>query len=325
MALDIEKHLISNDWQGASSEYTDLISHAQAASEYQPENIIYRHWLNVYRLRSVASLSDPLLGVLVVPDNSIPAAAGIVKELYKALAYCPTFGATYCVIGQIEKFILKDPAGSKNIQKGFLLAPSDPTTCFVAGCLDIEQGNFDQSLEKFTKAAQLDDALFMNVMDIYINKIGRPDLAVALAGENTAWLNRAVDVLENSQYDEITDLTMEKLKQLLEKKCSRPDASANALVFLANFYKAQHNNQTAVKYYRRALAADYGQVYCRYLLATLLAEMGSVSEAMREARICLRLNSDFKEARELIADLSIHPAILVEKNRNDIVSKNQNF
>ena len=47
--LTQEKRLKDRDWKGTNAEYAFLISHATAALEYQPDNIIYRHWLNVYR------------------------------------------------------------------------------------------------------------------------------------------------------------------------------------------------------------------------------------------------------------------------------------
>jgi len=38
--------------------------------------------------------------------------------------------------------------------------------------------------------------------------------------------------------------------------------------------------------------------------------MERIPEAMREARICLRLRPQFKAAEKLIADLSVHPKML---------------
>jgi len=57
----------------------------------------------------------------------------------------------------------------------------------------------------------------------------------------------------------------------------------------------------------------YDQVRWRLSLARLLAETGSVREALREARICLRLNPELSAAKGLIADLSVHPEVLQEK------------
>ena len=303
-ALEIEKHLTANNWEGSESEYTNLISYAAAASNRQPENIEYRHWLNVYRLHSIARVANPELGVLVVAEDLIPSVRTIANEFYKALPYCPTFGATWCVLGQIEKFILNDPAGSQKIKKGFRLAPSDPSTCFIAGCLDIEEGSFDESLEKFKKTVQLDGNLFEKIADIYVNKINRPDLAIALAGESTGRLSHVANVLENSLHDESTEQAKEKLRQLLEEKCLQSDISSSALASLAGIYRAQKNNESAIKCYRRILELDYGQVYWRYLLATLLAEKNQIPEAIHEAKICLRLSPGFQQASELIADLS---------------------
>ncbi|MDO8301901.1 MAG: O-antigen ligase family protein [Sedimentisphaerales bacterium] len=313
-ALAIEKHLAANNWEGNESEYTDLISYAAAASKQQPENIEYRHWLNVYRLHSIARITNQELGVLVVAENLIPSVRTVANEFYKALPYCPTFGATWCVLGQIEKFILNDPAGSQKIKKGFRLAPSNPSTCFIAGCLDIAEGSSDESLEKFKKTVQLDGNLFGNITDIYINKINRPDLAIALAGENTDRLSHVANILENSPHDAITEQAKEKLEQLLEKKCLQSDVSPSVLASLSGIYRAQKNSESAIKCYRRILELDYGQVYWRYLLATALAETNKIPEAIHEAKICLRLNPGFKQASELIADLSTRKIMVTENN-----------
>ena len=45
----------------------------------------------------------------------------------------------------------------------------------------------------------------------------------------------------------------------------------------------------AINFYRRAIALDYGQVRWRMELAGLLVQDHRVLEAMKEARICLRL------------------------------------
>ena len=58
---------------------------------------------------------------------------------------------------------------------------------------------------------------------------------------------------------------------------------------------------------RRALALDYGQVQRHFTLATLLARMDRIAEAIHEAAICLRLRPQFNGAQKLIADLSVQP------------------
>ncbi|HUT56626.1 MAG TPA: tetratricopeptide repeat protein, partial [Phycisphaerae bacterium] len=95
--------------------------------------------------------------------------------------------------------------------------------------------------------------------------------------------------------------------------CERPDAPAWAVASMAGRYLQEKDYEGAVKYYRRALALDYGQVDWRFNLAQALAESGRVAEAMHEARICLRLRPQMTVAERLIADLSVHPDAMSEK------------
>jgi hypothetical protein len=81
----------------------------------------------------------------------------IVGEFHKARLLCPTYGAIYCVVGQLEKIVLNDPVGTEHIRKGFELAPCDPTACFVAALLDIEEEKIDAAINKLNRAVELDD------------------------------------------------------------------------------------------------------------------------------------------------------------------------
>ena len=310
-ALITERNLIEKNWQGTDTQFAYLISQTETAVEYQPENVSYRHWLNVYRWRSISRVNDPNTGEVIIAEQTVQFIPRIIDELHKTRVLCPTFGATYCVVGQLEKIILDDPGGAERIRKGFRLAPCDPTACFVAGLLDVEEQKVDDSFEKFSRAVELDGRLFGNVADVYINHAGRPDLAVAVAGENTGRLSYVANALADIQeHKELADEARARVKELLKSKCSEPDAPASAFASLANIYKRESDNDAAIEYYRRALALDYGQVYWRLTLARLLAETEQIPEAIHEARICLRLRPQFKAAEKLISDLSILPGAM---------------
>ena len=313
-AVVTEKGLVDRNWQGTDAEYADLISHASAAASHQPENIEYQHWLNVYRWHSIGNITDPNTGDIIIPENLMPSVLDIVREFHNARTLCPTYGPIYSMVGRIEKFILGDNSGAKRIRKGFRLAPCDPIACFVAGYLDVSEGKYEDCIEKFQKAVQLDGRLFKNVVDIYINHLSRPHLAMTAAGDSIGRLSHVANVLEDMQYNDLAEQTREKMKHLLEAECSRPDAPVSALALLAHIYRKQEDNEAAIEYYRRALVLEYGQFHWRLELARLLVEMGKIREAMREARICLQLRPQSKEAEKLVADLSVYPAVFNEEN-----------
>ena len=308
-AFAAEEYLVEKNWRGSDEEYKALIAHAARASEWQPGNIKYRHWLNVYRWRSVSRLADPNTGELIIPEESVRFVHTIVEDLHKARVYCPTFGATYSILGQIERFILGDAAGSARIRKGYRLAPCSPQACFAAGFLDIEEGMVEQSVEKFKRTVELDGKLFRNVIHIYVINIGRPDLAIDVAGDDAKRLSYVVNVLSNMDgHAELVYEARAKLTKLLEEKCSQPNAPAWVFASAGNIYRTRQDNKAAIEYYQRALALDYGQVQWRYTLAKLLADSGQISEAMHEARVCLRLQPQLKGAKKLVRELSVNPA-----------------
>jgi len=313
-ALEIEKGLVESNWKGTDAEYARLISHTRSAADYEPENITYRHWLNVYRWRSVSQITDPDTGQTVISEALMPTVQDIVAEFHKARIVCPTYGPSYSMVGQIEKFVLNDESGAERIRKGFRLAPCDPIACFVAGCLDVSQRRDEDYVEKFEKTVQLDGKLFRDVVNVYVNYLSRPHLAMSAAGNNIDRLYHVAGVFEDMQYNDFAEQAWEKIKDLLEAQCSRPDARASAFASLGDIYRRKtQDNEAAIECYRRALALDYGQVHWRLELAGLLAEAQRFPEAMRQAKICLQLRPQLKAAEKLVADFSVNPAVFEDE------------
>jgi len=314
--LDIEKRIMGNDWKGTDSEYADLISNAEAALEHQPDNVKYQYWRNVYRWRSISQVEDPDTGAAIISEDAMPTVHDVVVGFNETRALCPTYGPTYSVLGQIEKFILHDNAGAEKIRKGLRLAPSDPRACFVAGQLDVLEGRTQDCIAKFEKAVQLDGSLFKNVADIYANQLSRPHLAISAAEDNYDRLTHVARILDDMQYRDLAEQTREKIRNLLEARCAEPDTPAWVFVRLGYIYSRQGNDDAAAECYREALAREYDQVYWRLELAKLLVKMERIPEAMYEAKICLRLRPQFKAAQTLVADLSVHPVILAEEAKS---------
>jgi tetratricopeptide (TPR) repeat protein len=314
-ALAAEHRIIAEDWQASDEEYAGLISNAAEAVNYQPDNVKYRHWLNVYRWKAMSRLTDPNTGTVVIPEHAMDFVRRIVRELHRARLLCPTYGATYCIVGQLEAFVLGDPAGADHIRKGFELAPCDPVACFVTGLLDAEEHHFDASFEKFTRAIALDGRFFNAISDVYVDYVNRPDLAITIAGDNIARLSHVARALaDRHEHRDIVTKARAHVIELLKKQCSADDAPASALAFLASICSRQKDNTAAMEYYQRALALDYGQVQWRFALAQLLAKANRIPDAINQARICLRLRPQFKAAERLIADLSVSPDAVKDGN-----------
>lgn len=314
-ALRAEQALTARGWQGSDEEYACLIRYAADAAECEPANIHYRHWLNVYRWRAISRLTDPNTGAVILPKQTMKSVRRIAGELHDARLLCPTYGATYSVVGQLELFVLNDPDGAERIRKGFVLAPGDPTACFVAGQLDAEEGEAEESFAKLKRAVQLDGRLFDDAAQLCIERLSRPDLAVTLAGESTYRLSQVANALaEVEEHKDLADKARSEAVALLKEKCSQPDAPAAAFASMAGIYGRQGDNEAAIENYRHALALDYSQIQWRLSLARLLAKSNKVPEAIHEARIGLRLRPQFKEAEKLIADLSVAPGSIAQES-----------
>lgn len=311
--LSLEKVLVNKNWRGSKAQYSDLIYHASAASRCEPENIHYRYSLNIYRWYSISNSTDDQTQEIIIPEESMPLVQAVVTDLDKTRTFCPTYGPIYSVAGQLEKFIFNNSAGEEKIRKGYSLAHCDPIACFVAARLDIAEGNIDAGIEKYKNAVELNHKLFREVVYISINDLSRPNMAIEIAGDNISWLKYVAGFLESMQYTDLVEKVHKRIKVLLEEKCLQPNAPASTFASLGQIYAKDKNIDLAIENYRRALALDYSQTKWRLELAKLLAENEKIPEAMQEARICLRVQPQFKAAKELLANLSIRNGRLNEE------------
>jgi hypothetical protein len=304
----IEKNLAKTNWQGSEVVYGELLKYARTALEYEPENVKYSYWLNVYRWRSINHSANPKVNDITTYNDSVPEIRDIVEQLHKVCISCPTYGPAYTLAGELEKFVLNDSAGSDKIKKGYRLAPGDAISCYIAGYLDLVEGKYEDCTSKLNRAASLDDRLFKNVAAIYLEYLSRPDLVVLLAGDNISRLNYLVGVFSEAQYEDLANQCRTRMQKILQQQCSTPDAPAQILALLAEIYGRQKEYDKAIDCYQRALALDYSQLKWRIELAKTLAAANSLPEALHEAKICLRIYPCSKEAQKLAEDLSVLPA-----------------
>ncbi|MBN2455243.1 MAG: hypothetical protein JXB29_01695, partial [Sedimentisphaerales bacterium] len=218
-------------------------------------------------------------------------------------------------VGQIEQFILNKPEGKRHIEKGYRLAPYDPTVCFVAGQLQASDGQLEASYTKLKQAVRLDGAFFEDAADVYIKQVKQPELAVALAGDDIWRLSHVVNRLtDQGGHEELINKVSDRLSKILEEKCSKPDAPAWALATMARLCQRENRKNDAIEYYRSALVLEYAQVEWRLNLAKLLTEMNQINNAVHEAEICLRLHPGMQGAQALLEKLSGMSAAITDRN-----------
>ncbi len=312
-ALQVERRLSEQGWEGTNDQYAALISRAQKAADLQPGNVKYRYWLAVYRWRAISRVRDSQTGALILTPRHLEFVKRIVGELKGLRSICPTYGPAYCVAGQLEKFVLDLDEGRKLIREGYKLARNNPTACFVAGLVDLTDGRKSEARKKFERALILDPGLFNEILQLLVNRFKEPQLAVELAGGDVARLLRVTRLLERAApEDRLTSETAARTVAALRKVCEGRTASAYLLATLADFCRRSGDLDEAITYYRRALDRQHGQVGWRLSLARCLAAKGLYEEAIYEARLCLRHRPQFKAAENCIAKWSV--AILPEGN-----------
>ena len=300
-------YMETRDWQENEQVSTHLFDHATAAVEVEPSNIHYRHWLGVYEWLSLKPYVDPNMDTLA--SQMLPRAREIAERLHRARFLCPTFGATPCVAGEIEYFVLGDPEGAKHIQTGYRLASCHPTACFAAARVDAVQGKAEEAFAKAHRAVQLDGGYFPRAARLCIDVLNRPDLAVVLAQDHTGRLTQVANVLAASpQHTELIAQIQDDIFELLENRSRQPDATAHVFGSLGSLYHQRGELQMAIDHYRVAIKKDYDQVGWHYALARLLNEEGQIDEAIHEAEICLRLRPDHSPAKKIIEELSVRSA-----------------
>lgn len=300
-----ENDLARNDWEGSETEYVYLLRQAMKARDAAPACIEYAHWLPVYRYRAIEAscTTDPNTGELLVPPEALEFAERIVGELANAVVRCPTFGPTWCVLGQLEKFVLgRDAEGARHIERGRRLAPCDPTVCLVVGMLRAQNADIDAAFDEWERAVDLNEHLYHEVALLLLEQ-ERPDLAQELAGDKVArliWLRGALE--GDQRYGKLAGALRLTVQTLLEYECDKSETSTDAWKFaeLGRIYQELGRLDEAIELFRRALAKDPGRVEWAVRLAELLAETGMTQEAKRRLREVLILRPDFAPAQRLL-------------------------
>lgn len=304
-ALVAEKRVAHADWQASDDEYAELIRHAAQAVYLEPGNVQYQHWLNVYRWRAISKTVDPN-GQILLTDKAMEFTRRIAQELRECVVACPTFGPSWCVLGQLEDTVLGEQGGREHIRRSFQLVPNDPTVCLVAGFLEARQGDKEQAQKKLRRAVELDSSQYPEIARTCVAEWKAADFALELAQGETDRLMLLGQILtEDGVQGQLVEEINTRVGLLLEAKCKEPDAPAWCFASVGYMHGKRGENESAVACFRKALELDYGEVSYHLALASFLAKTGNATEAIHEAKVCLRLRPQYGEAQRLIEELSV--------------------
>jgi uncharacterized membrane protein len=304
-ALSLEQDLVREHWEGSDKQFAALLVRAGAAANAEPGNVLYRHWLNVYRWRAIARPDEA--GRMPRDEETIGYARRIIADLHATRRLCPTFGPPASVAGQIELMYLGEvEAGERDIETGYELTRSHPQSCYIAGSLDAFRGRWDASREKLARALVLGQPLD-DVLDVYLVQSDRADLALEMArGRGADGLGRLVERLKQSAaHADVAATARAEAVALMKQQAEDEGAPPWVLASAAQMMAEENDLTAAANYYRRALAFDYGRASWHLALAQVLARAGDAAEATREARLCLRLEPGSSAARQLLDELAV--------------------
>jgi hypothetical protein len=318
-AEDISGELSANNWQGSDEQFRSMLAEASLAAATVPGNANYRFDLNGMRWNAITRQSDqPGNGTLDLSQQQLGFAERIVDDLKVTRTLCPTFAPPCALEGQIEFFVLGQPAGADRIREACRLYPNHSQIAFEGGVVDVDQQRWDESLRQFNHCLDVDPGLFGDIASLYIDQAGRPDLAATLARQRNS-VGDILDVISRlagrpaAAQDEATQRSIAEAADTLIHQRLPEDAPAWQLRALADLCIQRGDVPTGTDYLRRAIAKDYGQVGWHLRLAQLLDQQGKTMDAVDEARICLRLQPGMEEARRMLADLSVRPGFVPDR------------
>jgi O-antigen ligase len=306
-ARKIETYLRQNQWQGRIDDYSELLVAATTAVRLSPDNVHYRHWLNYYRWKWISRERDPQTGQLVLELQELDWAGRIVQDLLDAVHQCPTYGPSYSLAGQIEMNVLDQPRGAELVRVGWKLSQADPGANFEAGLLDAREGNWEAAMTKLAHAGRIDvtGAYLKEAVQVVARDLGRPDMAITLAGENVPAVRAIIAALGAAGQPDAAAQAKQHLAALIQTLAARPDASQAVLLDAGRLAIEQRNFSVAVTQLRRALSNDYASAELHFELARALDGAGQSAEALDAARTAERLGSP--QAKALVRQLLMRP------------------
>ena len=193
-AVAEESRLSRENWMGTDADYVRLLNYAAGAAEAQPDNVLYKYWLNTYRWCAISRELDPQTGQIILTEESMGYTRRIVDELNATRALCPTYGPAWFMAGQLELQILGNPIGEKHIQMGCDLAPNHPTVRFIVGRINARAGKWDAAMAEFEEALKLGHPL-REVIELLVYEFDRPDLALKAADQDARGLLDLANIL----------------------------------------------------------------------------------------------------------------------------------
>lgn len=246
--------LADEGWTGDALAIATLRWHADAAVDAEPGNAYFRYRRAVYRWRLATREFE------TGSPEWKSAARAAVDELNAARALCPTFGAIYTFLGQIEYNQLELPIGVTHIRLGAQLDRTDPTAWFAAGRVDALRGKYAEANEKFRHALALDMEPITDIVELYLDELREPQAALDLAWDNGGYLGYVANgLIARPEYKDLGAKAWARRIELLVLR-ARETRDANDLAGAARGSLELQQFEIAAELFKDAIQRDDSHV-----------------------------------------------------------------
>ncbi len=299
-ARDSSAQLEKSAWKTPDAQaYARLIEQGEAAVSFDPGNALYRYRLAVYRWRCVVRGRTKSDVGDAPPPEFLDVAEQIVTEMIVASSMCPTMGALHCWRGQMEWWVLGREEGRDRVENGIRTARSDPIAWCAAGQLAAAEGNLDLALERYRRAVELRGGMLSQAAQVLAKEGRRPDLLLALAGDDPQRLSSVADTLRQYGFTAEAAQAQGQCILIYRARVNEGSTPAWAIAMLAAASSQEGRHEESAALYRQALAKEYTRLPWRLACVRELLQAGQIDEALRELQIAQRLQPDSKDVQAL--------------------------
>jgi len=286
-----QEDLIWKDsWQVDPQRVVRLVEDAQEVVEIRPNNVVYRHYFNQFRLRGGTMARDPESGAVLLNQVLIDAFRLVAQDIDQARPLCPTYGPLVAAAGGIRQFILNDPSGAALIEKATVLSPNDITVLRMSAQLQASRGNWDRAMQLFARYVKVQPGMLNDAVDLLIGTYHRPDLAVNLVGKSLA-ADPLVRQLQVSGADQtLIDQARRNLIDGMNERVSARSPLPNELIAIAREYSQLNDNTKAEELYRRAVDSSSADASTRLQYADFLGRIGRTEDALKQIDVVLAID-----------------------------------
>lgn len=295
-----EEDLIRRDnWQVDPARVVRLLENAGEVVAIRPNNVIYRHLQNEFRMRGATMARDPKTGNTLLNAELRDGLRRVVSEIDSARILCPTYGPLFATAGGIRMFLLDDPTGGPLIAKAAMLFPNDTTVLRLSAELHASQGDWDQTVKSLKRQVAIQPGSANEAVDLLVRNHRRGDLAVELIGKSSA-AGYLVRTLEQADADAalIAEARRNHIEFMNTQLMGRLALPSDYIGIAREYTKLGEHDQ-ADALYQKAIGSSSATVDTRLDYAEFLDKSGRTPEALAQVAVALSIEPFNARAAEL--------------------------